>query len=120
MKNQNSNSQIRSEYQNDSFHDTELSQLKNTITPEEYNTFLNLFKRFLNIPLDDKKAHISFKEQNSFLTEAHILANCKLVMGYHSPILAKLLYLYLSNGFDKAKIPFSRLINCFLPLIRDD
>jgi len=36
---------------------------------DEYNAFLNLFKRFLNIEINNKKVNLHFKDANSFLTE---------------------------------------------------
>ena len=88
------------------FQDNEISNLKNVMPNDDYNVFVNLFKKFLNFPSTTKV----FKEQSTFLTEEDIINNFKIVFGYDCPYFAKLLYLYLSNGFDKSKIGMSKFI----------
>ena len=46
----------------DQFEDTELSVWRGQIHIEEYNDFLNLFKKFLGVQLNNKKDAIHFKE----------------------------------------------------------
>ena len=77
---------------------------------DEYNAFLNLFKRFLNIEINNKKVNLHFKDANSFLTEQLITQNFPLIFGYECPYFAKLIYLLLSKGYDKSKIGLSRFI----------
>lgn len=36
------------------------------------------------------------------------------------PAFGKLLYLHMSDGYDKSKIAFSRFIETFLPFISDE
>lgn len=38
------------------FQDNEAQNFKNTLTNDEYNLFLNLFKKFLNVEQNNKKA----------------------------------------------------------------
>jgi hypothetical protein len=40
----------------------------------------------------------------------------KNIFGYDCPYLAKMIYLMLSNGFDKMKIPMSKFIKDFMIL----
>jgi hypothetical protein len=54
-----------------------------------------------------------FIEERCYLTEADISTNMKNVFGYDCPYFAKMIYLMLSNGIDKAKIPLSRFIKHF-------
>ena len=86
----------------------------------EYSLFLNLFKRFLNLETKNVKLNLQFKEQHTYLTEVNLMEGIRNVMNYDCPYLGKLLYLLLSKGFDKCKIGMSRLIQEFLPLIRED
>ena len=83
---------------------------------DEFKVFLTNFKKFLNLKSDDAKQNLQFKEQNVYLTEEDIIVNMKNVFGYTFPYFGKLLYLYLSKGYDKSKISLSRFTTMMLPI----
>ena len=54
------------------------------------------------------------------ITEQSIQDNFSRVFGgYHAPIVAKLLYIYLSRGVDCVHIDFFRFATAFLPVMSD-
>lgn len=88
--------------------------------PEDYNQWLSIFQRLLNYYPNENKAQPKFVEERCYLTEEDLVANLKNVFGYDCPYFARLLYLYMSGGFDKIKISFSHFINSFLILKGED
>lgn len=61
-----------------------------------------------------------FVEEKCYLTEQDIISNMKNIFGYEYQYLAKMIYIMLSNGIDKAKIPLSRFIKQFQILKNED
>jgi hypothetical protein len=61
-----------------------------------------------------------FVEERCYLTELDIITNLKNVFGYDCTYFGKMLYLMLSDGVDKAKIPLSRFIKRFQLLKKED
>ena len=59
-------------------------------------------------------------ETSLFMTEQQMIKNISKVFGTDSPMFAKLLYLYMSNGHDRAKISFLRYLECLYPLFNND
>jgi hypothetical protein len=57
-----------------------------------------------------------FVEESCYLTEKDITNNLKNVFGYDCPYFAKMIYLLLSGGYDKAKISMSRFVKEFMIL----
>jgi len=51
-----------------------------------------------------------------YLEEKHFKDNFKKVFDVDCPFFGKLLYLYMANGYDKAKISFLRWLECLYPL----
>jgi hypothetical protein len=49
-----------------------------------------------------------------------MIKNISKVFGTDSPMFAKLLYLYMSKGHDRAKISFLRYLECLYPLFNND
>lgn len=97
-----------------------MQSLKTQIKPEDYLIFLNLFKTFLGIDLNDSKHLAFFKESNVYITEDQIITNMSNVFGYKFDFFGKLIYLYISKGFDRSKISISRFINALMPLMNGD
>ncbi|CDW75780.1 UNKNOWN [Stylonychia lemnae] len=110
----------QSSYQNDSFFDPDIITVKASIMNDEFKILLSNFKRFLNLKTDDLKQNSQFKEQNVYLTENNIMDNMKNIFGYSFPYIGRLMYLYMSKGFDKSKISLSRFMTMMLPLYQDD
>lgn len=54
------------------------------------------------------------------MTEQQMIKNVSKVFGTDSPMFAKLLYLYMSKGHDRAKISFLRYLECLYPLFNND
>lgn len=61
-----------------------------------------------------------FSEERCYLTESDLVGNMKNIFGYEAPYFGKLLYLMLSGGLDKSKVPFSKFIKAFMPLKKED
>lgn len=61
-----------------------------------------------------------FIEEYCYLTEKDIITNMKNIFGYDSPYFAKMIYLLLSEGYDKAKISMSKFIKEFIILKGED
>ena len=57
---------------------------------------------------------------NIFITEKHILANFERVFGVSCPYFGKILYLYMSKGYDRAKISFLRFLECLYPFMNNE
>lgn len=55
-----------------------------------------------------------------FLIEENFKRNLQHLIGYHCPYFGKLLYLYFSRGFDKARITLYRFMEALLIFVRDD
>jgi hypothetical protein len=55
-----------------------------------------------------------------FVTEKQILANFERVFGVPCPYFGKILYLYMSKGYDRAKISFLRFLECLYPFMNDE
>lgn len=54
------------------------------------------------------------------LVEEDFINNSEKVFGVHIPSFGKLIYLYLSKGYDKSKISFARFIEGFMPFLDDE
>jgi len=106
------------------FYDPEIEPLRNSMKPEDYAQFLSLFQRFLNYYPDEKKLQAQqmpkFIEEHCYLTERDIVTNMKNIFGYDCPYFAKMIYLLLSGGYDKAKISMSKFIKEFIILKGED
>lgn len=61
----------------------------------------------------------TYVETSLFITEKQILANFSKVFGISCPFFGKILYLYMSKGFDRAKISFLRYLECLYPFMND-
>lgn len=59
-------------------------------------------------------------EQTAVLTEANFTRNIKYVIGVDEPYFGKMLYLWISKGYDRAKITISDFISAFLTFKGDD
>lgn len=55
-----------------------------------------------------------------FLTEEMIVNNFHLVFGENCPFFGKILYLYMSRGFDRCKITFVRFLQCLYPFMNNE
>ena len=54
------------------------------------------------------------------MTEANFIKNIKYVLGVDEPYFGKMLYLWMSNGYDRTKISISEFIQFMLPFRTDD
>jgi len=54
------------------------------------------------------------------LTEENFIKNIKYVIGEDEPYFGKCLYLYMSQGYDKAKITINQFIEWLLPFRGDN
>ena len=61
-----------------------------------------------------------FIEEHCYITEKDIITNMKNIFGYDCPYFAKMIYLLLSGGYDKAKISMSKFIKEFIILKGED
>ncbi len=61
-----------------------------------------------------------FIEEHCYITEKDIITNMKNIFGYECPYFAKMIYLLLSGGYDKAKISMSKFIKEFIILKGED
>ena len=55
-----------------------------------------------------------------YLTEEMIVSNFHLVFGENCPFFGKILYLYMSRGFDRCKITFVRFLQCLYPFMNNE
>jgi hypothetical protein len=58
----------------------------------------------------------SIPENSMYLEEKHFKENFKYIFDVDCPFFGKLMYLYMANGYDKAKISFLRWLDCLYPL----
>jgi hypothetical protein len=58
----------------------------------------------------------NYNENQIFLEEKDFVENFKEVFGHDCPYFGKLLYLLMSNGFDRKKISLLRFIEAIYPL----
>ena len=61
----------------------------------------------------------SFQETHIYLDEKDLKNNTKEVFGIDCPFFGKILYLFMSKGFDRAKISLARFLECLYPLYDD-
>lgn len=61
-----------------------------------------------------------FVEEHCYLTERDIIGNMKNIFGYECQYFGKMIYLLLSGGYDKAKIPMSKFVKEFIILKGED
>ena len=55
-----------------------------------------------------------------YLTENMIVKNIKEVFGYDQPYFAKLLYLYLAEGYDRKKISLLKYLQMLYPFYESE
>ena len=105
---------------------------------EEYQQFVVIFQKLLNYYPDEKKLQANmqpkFVDEKVYITEEDIINNLHNIfgkndslregknsyIGYDQPQLGRLLYIYMSGGYDKFKISLSQFIKCFLMLMGED
>jgi hypothetical protein len=59
-------------------------------------------------------------ETSFFMTEKQMVTNIDKVFGSECPMFAKMLYLYMSKGYDRCKISFLRYLECLYPLFNNE
>jgi hypothetical protein len=59
-------------------------------------------------------------ETSLIMTEKQMVKNIQYVFGSECPMFAKMLYLYMAKGYDRAKISFLRYLECLYPLWNND
>ena len=101
--------------------DENLAELKRIIPLRiHYNAIYHAFEMLAWGP--DKKSIVkgAHSDGNIVLIEENFVRNIKHVIGVDEPYFGKMLYLWMSNGYDRQKITITEFIEWLMPFRGDN
>lgn len=108
--------------------ESDLFPYKAKLSIFEYTFVVNAFRAFQGTEQKiwtkmDLQEHVGnqngYQDIYLYLEEQHFVKNSKNVFGVDCPFFGKLLYIYMSNGYDRSKISLFRFLECLYPIFDD-
>lgn len=100
--------------------DEVIQELRKQLSKANFHAITGAFEKLWS---GQKKEDIPFRthlDGVAVLTEENFVRNMKYVTGCDDPYFGKMLYLWMSNGFDRAKITLPEFVEWLVPFMGDN
>ena len=100
--------------------DADLLEYKKVFKKDQYNSIVRCFELLWGGQSKYDEVPGAQIDGTAALTEQNFMKNIKYIVGEDEPYFGKMLYLWMSNGYDRAKITICEFIEFLIPFRGED